>query len=57
MIRSRLVRGLVAASPMLAYLAWLTLARPVGDTLVFTMLGVAAVATFALHRLLPPPKD
>ena len=57
MMRSRLLRGLLAASPMLAYLAWLTLARPVGDTLVFAMLGVAAAATFALHRFLPPPKD
>lgn len=54
---SRLVRGLIAASPMIAYLGWLYIARPAGDMLVWTLLGVAAVATFALHRFLPRPKD
>jgi hypothetical protein len=58
MIGSRLVRGLLAASPMIAYLAWLAIARPAGnDTLVFGLLGVAALASFALHRLLPRAKD
>ena len=57
MIRSRLMRGLVAASPMLAFMAWYLVARPMGDTLVYIVFGVAAVATIALHRLLPWPKE
>lgn len=57
MIRSRLVRGLLAASPMLAFLAWYAIARPAGELLVYGVFAVAAVATFVLHRVLPWPKQ
>jgi hypothetical protein len=57
MIRSRLVRGLLAASPTLAFLAWYLLARPAGDVIAWIVLAVAAVASFLLHRYLPRAKD
>jgi hypothetical protein len=56
MIRSRLQRGLLAASPVLAFLLWYSIARPTSEVLVYVVLGVAGVATFILHRVLPWPK-
>lgn len=51
------MRGLIAASPTLAFLAWYLIARPDSDILVWTVLGIAAVATFVLHRVLPKANE